>query len=185
MLLLKFLKPHILIGWCKEWMTDFPCDPVVNHPPARGIPRTQQSNQVSRALKTRGNTPKYGLIFHSTFIDWAATKKKAASPNTWQINAVLPHELIASPRYPGVSQMALVIKSSLAHAGDVRDADSIPGSGRSPGGGNCNPLQYFCLENPTDRGSQQGIVHRVTKSRTQLKWFSTHTLRYPPQYPVF
>ena len=57
-------------------MTDFPCDPVVNHPPARVIPRTQQSNQVSRALKTRDNTPKYGLIFHSTFIGQAAAKNK-------------------------------------------------------------------------------------------------------------
>ena len=57
-------------------MTDFPCDPVVNHPPARGIPRTQQSNQVSRALKTRGNTPKYRLIFHSTFTGRAAAKNK-------------------------------------------------------------------------------------------------------------
>ena len=42
----------------------------------------------------------------------------------------------------------------------------IPGSGASPGGGHGNPLQYSCLENPTDRGSQQATVHRVTKSQT-------------------
>ena len=164
MLLLKFLKP--LIGWCKEWMTDFPCDPVVNHPPVRVIPRTQQSNQVSRALKTRGNITKFELIFHYTFIGWAATKKKVTSPNTWQINAVLAHELITSPRYPGVSQMALVVKSLPVNAGDVRDAGSIPGSGRSLGGGNCNPVQHFCLENPMDRGAWQGTVHRVAESDT-------------------
>ena len=104
-------------------MMDFPCDPVVNHPPAKVIPRTQQSNQVSRALKTRDNTPKYGLIFHSTFIGQATTKKKATSSDTWQISAVLPHELIASPRYLGVFQTALVVKSPPANPGDVTDAD--------------------------------------------------------------
>ena len=52
----------------------------------------------------------------------------------------------------------------------VKDPDvgSTPGSGRSPGEGNGNPLQYFCLENPMDRGACQTIVHRVTKSQTQL-----------------
>ena len=46
------------------------------------------------------------------------------------------------------SQMALVVKNPPINAGDVRDADSIPGSGRSPGGGHSNPLQYSCLEDP-------------------------------------
>ena len=48
--------------------------------------------------------------------------------------------------------MALVVKNLPANAGNVRDADSIPGSGRSLGGGNGNPLQYSCLENLMDRG---------------------------------
>ena len=47
-------------------------------------------------------------------------------------------------------------------------------SGRSPGGGHGNPLQYSCLENPLDRGPWQATVHRVTESQTWLKWFSTH-----------
>ena len=47
--------------------------------------------------------------------------------------------------------MALTIKSPPANAGDVRDVGLIPGSGRSPGGGHDNPLQYSCLENPMDR----------------------------------
>ena len=51
----------------------------------------------------------------------------------------------------GVSQMALVVKNLTANARDVRDEGSIPGSGRSPGGGHGNPLQYSCLENPMDR----------------------------------
>ena len=49
------------------------------------------------------------------------------------------------------------------------DMVSIPGSGRSPGGGYGNPLQYSYLENPMDKGSWQATVHRVTKSQAQLK----------------
>ena len=51
----------------------------------------------------------------------------------------------------GASQVALVVKNPLANAGDTRDMGSIPGLGRSSGGGNGNPLQYSCLENPMDR----------------------------------
>ena len=51
---------------------------------------------------------------------------------------------------------------------------SIPGSGRSPGGGHSNPLQYICLENPMDRGAWQAAVHGITKSQTQLKRLSMH-----------
>ena len=53
-----------------------------------------------------------------------------------------------------------------ANAGDLRDACSIPGSGRSPRGGHGNSLQYSCLENPKDRGAWQAMIHRVAKSRT-------------------
>ena len=62
------------------------------------------------------------------------------------------------------SQVALVVKNLPANAGDVRDTSSIPGLGRSPGGGNGNPLQYSCLGNPIDRGAWQATVHRVAKS---------------------
>ena len=66
----------------------------------------------------------------------------------------------------GASQVVLVIKNSPANAGDIRDVGSIPGSGRSPGGGYGNPPQYSCLENPTDRGGWRVTVRRVTKSQT-------------------
>ena len=56
-----------------------------------------------------------------------------------------------------------VKRDSPANAGDTGDMDCIPGSGRSPGGGNCNPLQYFCLGNPIDRGAWQATVHGITK----------------------
>ena len=49
---------------------------------------------------------------------------------------------------------------------NVGDPGSIPGSGRSPGEGNGNPLQYSCLENPMDRRAWQDTVHRVTKNQT-------------------
>ena len=61
-----------------------------------------------------------------------------------------------------------VVKNQLANAGEARDADAIPGSGRSPGGGNGDPLQYSCLENSRDRGAWRALVHGVTKSGTQL-----------------
>ena len=54
-------------------------------------------------------------------------------------------------------------------AGNIRDAGLIPESGRSPRGGDGNPLQYPCLENPMDRGVWWVMVHRVEKSWTQLK----------------
>ena len=72
-------------------------------------------------------------------------------------------------------QVALVVKNLLANAGDVRRVGSIPGSGRCPGVGHSNPLQYSCLENPIDRGSTVlwwAMVHRVTKSGTRLKGLS-------------
>ena len=66
------------------------------------------------------------------------------------------------------SQVVLVVKTPPASAGEVRDVGSIPGLGRSPGGGNGNPLHYFCLRNPLDRGPWQAIVHWVAKSGTVL-----------------
>ena len=69
--------------------------------------------------------------------------------------------------------MALVVKNPPANTGDIRDVGSIPGSERSPGGGNGNPLQYSCLENPMDREAWQATVHRVVKGRadtTEATW---------------
>ena len=59
--------------------------------------------------------------------------------------------------------MTLVAKNPPANAGDLRDPGSIPESGRSPGEGNDSPLQYSYLENFTDRGAWQTIVHGVAK----------------------
>ena len=61
-----------------------------------------------------------------------------------------------------------VVKYPPANARDSGDLDLIPGWGRSPGGGNGNPLQYSCLENPMDRGAWRARVHGVAKSWTWL-----------------
>ena len=60
-------------------------------------------------------------------------------------------------------------KKLTANSGDIRDAGSIPESGRTPGEGHGNPLQYPGLENSMDRGAWWSTVHRVTKSWTRLK----------------
>ena len=77
-------------------------------------------------------------------------------------------------------------KESACNAGDQ---GSIPGLGRSPGGGHGNPLQYSCLENPMDRGAWWATVHRVTRSQTQLKQrsnskclWTASTVLMPPLY---
>ena len=67
------------------------------------------------------------------------------------------------------SLVVLVVKSLPANAEDTGDAGSIPGSGRSPGGGHGNALQYSCLENPMGRGAWWATVCRVAKSQEQLK----------------
>ena len=65
--------------------------------------------------------------------------------------------------------MALVVKNLPVNAGDTGDASSIPGSGRSPGGGNGNRLQYSCLENLMDRGAWWATVHGVANSQIPLR----------------
>ena len=62
--------------------------------------------------------------------------------------------------------MMLLVKNLPANAGDTRNTGLIPGSERSPGEGNGNPLQYSCLENSMDRGDWQAIVYGVAKSQT-------------------
>ena len=71
------------------------------------------------------------------------------------------------------SLVVLVVKNLPAKAGDIRNADSIPGSGKSPGVGNGNLFQYSCLENSMDRGAWWAAVHGIAKSWTRL---NAHTL---------
>ena len=66
-----------------------------------------------------------------------------------------------------------------ANAGDTRDAGLTPGCGKSPGGGYGNPLQYSCLENPTDRRAWKATVHRAAQNWTRLKQLSTQERQTP------
>ena len=77
-------------------------------------------------------------------------------------NAAIPKE----QKNQRPSQVVLVVKNPPANAGDVRDVGSIPGSGRSPGGGREDPLQCSYLGNPMDRGALWATVLKVAKSQT-------------------
>ena len=81
--------------------------------------------------------------------------------------------------FSGASQVALVVKNLPANAGDVSDMGSIPGSRRSPGGGNDNPLQNSCQDNSIDRRVWRATVREAAKSQRQL---STYTRTKPLVY---
>ena len=79
--------------------------------------------------------------------------------------------------------MVLIIKILPANVGEIRDVGSIPGSRRSPGGGDGSPLQYPCLANTMDRGARQATVHGIAKSQARLKRLSAHAHRSLSQPP--
>ena len=79
---------------------------------------------------------------------------------------------------PWASQLELVVKNLPANAGDTRDLGSLPGSGRSPGGGHGNPLQYSCLEHLMDRGAWQARAQGVTKDLDTTLQLSRHFILY-------
>ena len=83
--------------------------------------------------------------------------------------------IIYIPTWASLVAQWLKKKKSTCNAGDVGDAGSIPGSGRSSRGGHSNPLQYSSLENPMDRGIRWAIIHGVAKNQTQLKRLTTST----------
>ena len=87
--------------------------------------------------------------------------------------------VVVTYHFPGTAS----VKNLPANAGDVRDTDLIPGSGRSPGEGNCNPLQYSCLDNPMDRGTWQATVDKVTKSSVDRS-LTGLTSRYQQNYTL-
>ena len=76
----------------------------------------------------------------------------------------------------GASQVAVVVKNPLANTRDIRDAGSIPGSGRYSGGGHGNPLQYFYLENPMDCSPPGSSVHGILQAKI-LKWVAMPSSR--------
>ena len=97
-------------------------------------------------------------------IPWMEKPGRLQSMGSWRVG----HDWATSL---SLSQVALVVRNPPAKAGNSRARDWIPGSGRSPGGGNGDPLQYSPLENPMDGGVWCATVHRITKSWT---WLCTH-----------
>ena len=101
-------------------------------------------------------------------------------PGAWRGDFLSQTQLPAAPRrspllFTRFLALSQALKNLLANAGGVRDTVSIPGPGRSPGGGHGNPPQFSCLENPMDRGAWRAAVHGVAKRRTGVKRLSTHT----------
>ena len=90
---------------------------------------------------------------------------------------IIPTHRISPLAFPGGSE----VKASAYSVGDL---GSIPGSGRSPGERNGNPLQYFCLENPMDGGAWWATVHGVTKSRTRLSNLTNLTFQGTIRFPI-
>ena len=93
----------------------------------------------------------------------------------WQLRCPLTLTLcfkfVTDCPQPGALPVVLTVKNPPANAGDV---GSVTGSGRSPGEVHDNPLKYFCLENPVNRGAWWATVHRVAKCWTWLKQLSMH-----------
>ena len=108
-------------------------------------------------LKERNKVGELKLLNFNTTCK-ATLIKMAWYCTTWGITANIC--------FPGGSE----VKASACNLGDL---GSIPGSGRSPGEGNGNPLQYSCLENPMDGGAWWTTVHGVTKSQTRLSDFTS------------
>ena len=127
------------------------------------------------SIRTLGSYPMMILIqqtvcFHSTYVETSTLFLQGAATNVAISYSFLPF-MLCFQDFPGGSDG----KASACNAGDL---GSIPGSGRSSGEGNGNPLQYSCLENPMDRGAWQATLHGVEKSRTQLSNFTSLSSLY-------
>ena len=120
-------------------------------------------------------------VHTNTFLSliWVVTWKQSSTTLSCSAFSLLtfPQLFINASSVVGSFSGGAVVKNPPANAGDPRDTGSIPGSGRSPGVGNGNLLQYSCLGNPLDRGACQASVRGVAKSQTQLCYWarmSTH-----------
>ena len=101
----------------------------------------------------------------------------------WHVTVIFPYDFLylsaGLPRWH-------VVKNPPAKAGDtLRDAGSVPGSGRSPEGGHGNPLQYSCLENPMDRGAWRATVHRTVDSDTTKESDTTEATEHAQSSSLF
>ena len=150
----------------------------------RGGGGKEQLRTGQRLIEGPGRLAKAGLT------SWEArtpgTRQSVRSTHSPMIDtAHLPQEVKRKGESFSASQAALVVKNPLASAGDTRCTGLIPRSGRSPGGGHGNPLQYSCLENPMNRGTWQvnsipmnrgtWQVNSIGCKETRLRRLSLHT----------
>ena len=144
----------------------------------------QQDGHQGHYTKWYKSVIKRQISFNLTYI-WNPKKKKKTSSQIHRTGWSLPDtgdggvgkmgEGVKKYEWSVVSHgdlIALLVKNPAANAEDLRDVGSIPESGRLPGGGYGNPLQYSCLENPMDLGAWHTTVHEVAKSWTWLKLLS-------------
>ena len=94
--------------------------------------------------------------------------------SSFLLHPLLQHQKFSVTWYLAWASQVAHVKYPSANTEDMRDAGSVPGSGRSSGGGNDNPLQYSWLENPMDRGAWWATVHEVAESWTPLEQLSMH-----------
>ena len=108
------------------------------------------------------------MAIHSGILAWKIpwTEESGGLQSMWSQELDTTEQLNHQHHGLRASQVVLVVKNPLANIGDIRDEGSVPGLGRSPGGGHGNPLQYSYLKNPMDRGAQWATVHRVAMSWT-------------------
>ena len=105
-----------------------------------------------------------------------AGMKKMGSENTLQNHTNMVRNFFnGNKALNGGFLVGAVVKNPPANVDDARDEGSVPGAGRSPGGGHDNPLQYSCLENPMDRGAWRATVHMVAES-DMTEQLSAHRL---------
>ena len=145
-----------------------------------------KTKKHTRKKKKKFKNAFFSLIFHSSPVQisllqlfWSPHSFFQIWPPLSYISTFIlpfPHSWMPSLCFPSLfptqcprPQVALVVKNLPFRAGDLREMGLIPGSGRSLGEGNGNPLQYCCLENPMDRGAWLAMVHSVAKSQTWLK----------------
>ena len=120
--------------------------------------------------KTRKRNPRVNELLCAWYMEEIPLqspeeKQKGSLPN---LNSWTLFSFMGFPDGPSAKELA-------CQCTRLRDTGLLPVTGRSPGGGHGNPLQNSCLGNPMDTGAWWVTVHRVAKSQTQLKWFSTHT----------
>ena len=146
---------------------DFPNGSVVKESICQGrtCRRRRFDSWLGRSSgEGNGNPPQYSCLENPTDRGAWQSIVHRISNGRKQLSTSHTHLLLnGSSNASKAFQVAPVIKIPPANAGDARDASLIPGSGRSPGGGRGNPLQYSRLENPMDRGAWRAAVQRIAE----------------------